>query len=102
MNDVEKMRRLRGTILLLLRDRHDEQQSHADSVMLWSNLNKLSLECGQNEVMTTLQDLKGRGYVNFVQDRNKFTNRVYAVRIEITPKGRDLVDELLVDPAVVV
>jgi hypothetical protein len=102
MSDVYKTTRLRGAILGLLYTRHNEQKSHLDSVALWSTLNGLRFDVGQNEVVTILQDLKGRGYVNFEQEKNKYTNRVYCTLIELTPRGRDVVDELIVDPAVTV
>ena len=96
-----KAKRLRGAILELLRTNHDGQQARFDSTSLWSALVRgLGFDASRNEVKTTLQDLCGRQYVIFQEKKNKDTGEVSIWQIELTPKGRDLLEETIIDAAV--
>jgi hypothetical protein len=97
MADVEQIKRLRGVTLTLVYSRHREQQSRMDHVMLWAMLRKLQHDVGLNDVVTVLQDLKDRGMVTFEQTKDKKTNEVRISLLQITPLGRDLVEETI-DP----
>jgi hypothetical protein len=99
--EVGKSRRLRGAVLKLLRTNHDSQKGRMDGIALWSALVRgLGFDAGQNEVVTCLQDMQGRGYLTFQQSKDKRTNHLYISMIELCPKGRDLLEETIVDPAV--
>lgn len=95
MADVHQVRRLRGAVLELVYARHSEQQSRMDHVALWSMLRELQHDAGENDVLTVLQDLKDRGYLTFSEKKNRLTNRTEISLIQITPKGRDLVEEVV-------
>lgn len=96
-----KAKRLRGAILELLRTNHDGQAARFDSTALWSALVRgLCFDASRNEVKTTLQDLRGRGYVNFAERKNLDTGDVSMWQIELTPRGRDLLEETINDAAV--
>ena len=96
-----KAKRLRGAILELLRTNHDGQQSRFDSSALWSALVRgLGFDAGRHEVKTVLQDLCARGYVTYREKRDKETNEVSIWQIELTPRGRDILEETIEDPAV--
>jgi hypothetical protein len=90
--DIGQVKRLRGAILELVYSRHREQQSRMDHVALWNMLIELQHDAGENDVVTVLQDLEERKYLTFAQKKNRFTNRVEISLIQITPKGRDLVE----------
>jgi hypothetical protein len=89
----ERSRRLRGQILLLLRARHNVQASRYDDVGVTHALQSLAFEIGIGDAVTILQDLEGRGYVRYVQRHDSVTGRVYLEKIELTPAGRDQVEE---------
>ena len=96
-----KAKRLRGTVLMLLRTNHDGQATRFDATALWSALVRgLNFDASQNEVMTILQDLCGRGYITYRDSKDKKTGEVRIFQIELCPKGRDLLEETIVDPAV--
>jgi hypothetical protein len=98
---VARLKRLRGAILELLRDNHDRQWSHLDATALWSALLRgLRFDVSKNEVKTLLQDLGDRGYVRYIQQKDNDTGEVFLVQIELTAKGRDLLEETITDPAV--
>lgn len=98
---VAKAKRLRGAILKLLCTNHDEQLSRFDATSLWSALVRgLAFDASRFEVITTLQDLKGRGYVDFRQRKDEDRGTIYLAQIELCPKGRDLLEGTVEDPAV--
>jgi hypothetical protein len=92
IGDIEQVKRLRGAVLELVYSRHRGQQSRMDHVALWNMLIELQHDAGENDVITVLQDLKERGYTTFAEKKNRFTNRTEISLIQITPKGRDLVE----------
>jgi hypothetical protein len=95
------MKRLRGRILLLLCTNHDDQESRLDSSALWSVLfNRMRFDVSRDQVLTCLQDLKGRGYIDFIQQRDYDKGKTYIVMIELCPKGRDLLEGTIEDAAV--
>ena len=101
MMAAAKMKRLRGAILQLLCTNHDAQSSRFDATALWSALVRgLNFDASRNEVKTILQDLCGRGYCTCVERKDKNTGEVWISQIELTPKGRDLLEETITDPAV--
>jgi hypothetical protein len=98
---VAKRKRLRGAILELLCTNHDQQESRFTSSALWSALVRgLGFEASKNEVITMLQDLKARGYVEFALKKNDQDGEIRIFNIELCPKGRDLLEGTTEDPAV--
>jgi hypothetical protein len=92
---IAKSKRLRGMILELL------QTSRFDSSMLWSALVRgLGFDASENDVITMLQDLRGRSYVEYREIRNLRVGEYRIVQIELCPKGRDLLEGTITDPAV--
>jgi hypothetical protein len=71
-----------------------------DDVALWHILIDLGCDVGQNDVLTQLQDLCDRGYVTFKETKNRLTNRAEISLIQLTPRGRDLSEETIQDPAI--
>lgn len=97
----EKARRMRGAMLMVLCGNHNRQAARMDDVSIGRALMSLLFDVSANEVVTVLQDLKDREYVRFVPRRNSLTGRTYLEQIEITARGRDLVEESSrPDPAV--
>src|SRR5260370_9432333 len=98
---IAKSKRLRGVILELLQTNHDEQKTRFDSSMLWSALvRSLGFDASENDVITTLQDLRGRSYVSYTEIKNLRRGEYRIVQIELCPKGRDLLEGTITDPAV--
>jgi hypothetical protein len=72
-----------------------------DSTALWSALLRgLCFDVSKNEVKTLLQDLGDRGYLRFNRVLNHDTGDAYLVQVELTAKGRDLLEGTITDPAV--
>jgi|SRR5947209_13087257 len=100
---AEARRRLRGEILELVCEGHDNQRSRFTDAILWGVLQRLKYDCSQNEVVTLLQDLKSRGCLEFHQEKRGRSNEVRITLIQITPKGRDLVEgNIPDDPGVLI
>ena len=97
---VEAWKRLRGAILELVDEGHREQRSRMNDLVLWGVLQKLLYDVSQNDVITLLQDLGDRGYLAFTQTKNPRTSEVRISQIQITPKGRDVLEGTEPDPAV--
>jgi hypothetical protein len=99
---TEQLRRHRGVILQLVYVNHEEQGTNIDDVQLWALLSDLGYGVGQNYVLARLQSLSDRGYLKFTTQRNRITGRVAHSRIELTAAGRDLVERIKEDPAVLI
>jgi hypothetical protein len=98
---IARSKRLRGMILELLQTNHDEQKSRFDSTMLWSALVRgLGFDASENDVITMLQDLRGRSYISYTEIKNQRRGEYRIVQIELCPKGRDLLEGTISDPAV--
>jgi len=98
---IARSKRLRGMILELLQTNHDEQKSRFDSTMLWSALVRgLGFDASENDVITMLQDLRGRSYISYTEIKNLRLGVYRIVQIELCPKGRDLLEGTIADPAV--
>ena len=97
-----KMKRLRGAVLTLLRTRHDNRESKMDSTALASALVRgLGFDVSRNEVKTVLEDLCDRGYVSYKEVvPDKESGAVYIVHVQLSSRGRDLLEETITDPAV--
>lgn len=105
--DAAEARRLRGAILDVLYQRHRAQKSRLDAVMLFAVMRRdLLYDIGLNDVVTILQDLRERGCVQFTEHRVGKDGRpvslgdpqptptaeVIISKVQITPRGRDLVE----------
>jgi hypothetical protein len=98
--DTTATKRVRGVIIEVLYSRHQAQQSRVDHVALWHILRDLGCDVGEYDVITELQDLSDRGYVLYKEDKNRLTNRVKILMIQLTSRGRDLREGTIEDPAV--
>lgn len=98
--DAAQNKRIRGAICEVLYARHQAQQSRVDHVALWRILRDLGCDVGENDVITQLQDLSDREYVKYDQKKNRWTNRVEISMIQLTARGRDLVEQTIHDAAV--
>lgn len=98
---AEHVKLIRGVILRMVYDSHRKQQSHPGLLTLAGALERLFYDVSLNDLLTILQDLKERGYLEFVQTKDRWTGHVGISRIGITPRGRDLVEGTSApDPAV--
>ncbi len=92
-------RQLRGLILTLVYINHGRQASRLTSTVLRGTLQREGYQFTRNDVLTILQDLKDRDFVRYSQMRDG-DERLFIFNVEITARGRDLVDGMISDPAV--
>lgn len=97
--DPQRDRQLRGLLLRLLYLNHSRQDKRANSTLLAAVLQREGYDFSDDQVLTMLQDLRDRDYLRF-QHIKKASGRVYLFNIELTSKGRDLMDGISADPAV--
>ncbi len=103
--DVELLKQLRGSILMLVNNRHVAQQSRADHILLWRMLQDLRFSIGESELITICQDLADRGFLKYEESRDKDqhgrpTTRVSLYKLQLTPAGRDLCEGTTSNPAI--
>lgn len=94
------LKRWRGVVLELVYSGHRAQQSRLDYLALWGLMQDLGHDVGRNDVITICQDLKERGYLEFREEKNRWTNATELYEIRIMPYGRDLVERTKRDEAV--
>jgi hypothetical protein len=100
MPDPQLNRRLRGVILKLIAQNHEKQQMRLDDITLTGVLERLQYDVYVDLVRAMLQDLHERALLEFIEERNRKTGEIFIRKIQITPKGRDLVEGTIGDPAV--
>jgi len=98
--NVQHKRRLRGKMLKLVYENHEAQGHRLDDVTLASVLERLLFDAPMNLVREILQDLQERRFISFDLERDRSTGAIAIRRIQVTPSGRDIIEETLSDPAV--
>jgi hypothetical protein len=97
----EQTKRLRGAILEVLNDNHRAQKPRLDLSVIWAVLQKLGHnDLFKNDLVTVLQDLKGRSYITFDLKREEWSGDIRVSKIEITPSGRDVLEGTIEDRSV--
>src|SRR5438552_18897279 len=101
---ADNVRQLRAAILQFIYDNHFAQRSRLRLVQLHGALSRMFFDVSEDELVTVMQDLQERRYLTFKRDeelyRKKRENRIGD--IEISPAGRDLVEQTCADAAVAV
>jgi hypothetical protein len=97
---TRKKTRFRGEVLTILAGRHLSQNARLDDIQVCAALQSNGWDCEIRDVVTILQDMQGRNWVKFEQQRHEVTRRIMLFRIEICPDGQDIVDEVAKSPAV--
>jgi hypothetical protein len=100
MSNSQFHRRLRGVILQQIAGNHERQEHRLDDRTLTAVLEQLQYDVHRDLVQMLLQDLRERGMLSFIGDKNRKTGEISARKIEITPKGRDLLELTISDPAI--
>jgi hypothetical protein len=77
--------RWRGIVLELVYDAFRKKEPRYDYVMLWGMMRKLGQDLGLNDVIFVLRQLQDRGYVDFTEEKNKFTNETRITDVVIVP-----------------
>ena len=93
-------RRLRAEILKLVYENHESQRLRLDDVTLFAIMARLNFDVHVNLVRELLQDLHERECVKFDEDKNRITGEVAIRKIQILPRGRDIVERTTIDRAV--
>lgn len=95
-----KRKELRGEILKLIYLNQEKQSSRLTDVTLWGVLSDLHYDVGRNLVRSLLQDLADRQCVRYQQEKDADTGKIAIRQIEILPRGRDIVDGIVAEPAI--
>jgi hypothetical protein len=90
---------LRGLILTMVYINHKRQRHRLTSTVIHGTIAREGYRFGKNDVLTAIQDLRDRGYLRYQQVRDA-DQALFIEAIEITARGRDLVDRRFDDPAV--
>jgi hypothetical protein len=93
-------RRLRGAILNLIYQNHEAQWGRLDDITATAVLERLQFDVYLGLVRALLHDLKERGLVKFMDERNRVTGGSPIRQIQITPAGRDIIEKIGSCPAV--
>lgn len=96
----EGAKTLRAAILGLVYDNQRRRFSRLGLVQLGGALEKLFYDLSLDDLITVLEDLKERGYIDFDRSKDQRTWHVQVEKIRILPAGRDLVEKTTSDPAV--
>ncbi len=86
----------------MLATNHDRRQSRLDSSLVWSMLVRLGFDVSKDEVTTIVEDLSARLYIKCQLNKKLYDQRgerLY-MQLELCPKGRDLLEGTIEDPAV--
>jgi hypothetical protein len=97
--EAKEARQLRGLILTLVYLNQNRQGSRLTSTVIRGTLQREGYQFNRNDVLTILQDLRDRDYVRYSQVRDD-DGRMFVFDIELAARGRDLVDGIIADPAV--
>jgi transcription initiation factor IIE alpha subunit len=98
--NAQVKRRLRGEVLKLVYENHEAQRTRLDDVTLTGVLERLGFDVFVNLVREILQDLGERELVKFEEEKNRVTGKISIRKIQILPKGRDVIEKTISDLAV--
>jgi hypothetical protein len=98
--NAQIQRRLRGQILRLLRESHEAQRPRLDDVTLAGVLERLQFDVTVNLVKTLVEDLGQRQLLKYERERDLISGKVSLRRIQILPRGRDVLDGIEVEKSV--
>jgi hypothetical protein len=92
---ANNIRGLRATILQIVYDNHFKRNSRLRLTPLHGALERLFFDISEDELVTVLEDLQERGCLTFTRDEKKWkkSRELVIGEIQITPKGRDLVED---------
>jgi hypothetical protein len=93
-------RRMRGEILRLLYEGHEKQRHRLDDVTLTGVLERLHFDVWADLVRELLQDMRDRELISYTEDRNRKTGVTAIRKIELRPRGQDVIEGAASDPAV--
>lgn len=93
-------RRLRGEILKLVYENHERQNTRLDDITLAGVLERLGFDVYVNLVQEILEDLCERGCVKYEEEKNRITGKKSLRKIQILPRGRDVIEKTISDAAV--
>lgn len=102
MNELDRarMRRVRGVVLKLIRLNQKDRKPRLDDITIWGVMSDLKHKVSINELRTALNDLHDRKCISYAELRNDYTGDVSYRKIQIQPRGVDLVEGVEQDPAV--
>jgi hypothetical protein len=92
---ANNIREMRATILQIVYDNHFGRGSRLRLTPLHGALERLFFDVSEDELVTVMEDMQERGYLTFTRDEKKWrkSRELVIGEIQITPKGRDLVED---------
>jgi len=97
-----QIRRLRGVVLKLVGMQHANQRHRYDDYSLLETLERLHFPAHLNLVRTIVQDLIERQCLTAEQVRDRRAGEVAIYKIQITPRGRDILEGTIADAGIAV
>lgn len=91
---------MRGTILRLVYQKHERQETRFMVRTLMSALDDLAFRVYEDLVTELVQDLGDRGYLKFTEIKDRKKGTVSISEIQLTPTGRNIVEGIQADAAV--
>lgn len=98
--DAIVKRRVRGVILKLVLQKHERQEHRYDDYTLLAALDRLSFELYLDIVREILQDMEERDLIAFEERKNRKTGETAISKIQLRPRGRDILEGNATDVAV--
>jgi hypothetical protein len=90
--DARMKKRLRFVTLQLLYEQHDKQRHRHSDVTMTGVLKRMNYDVYVDLVRAILQDLKEREMIDYQHSKDDVTGKFSIFKIEIRPKGRDVVE----------
>jgi hypothetical protein len=98
--DAGTKRNMRGAILKLIYQKHERQETRFRDKTLLAALDKLAFHVYLNLVHELLQNLSDSGLVKYKEDEDGTTGELTISQIQLTPRGRSIVERAETDSSV--
>lgn len=94
--------RWRGLALEMVHSAFRKRFPAYDHIMLADVMRSMGQDVGENDVIFILRQLHDREYLTYREDRNRLTNEISIVNVQISPKGCDVAEKFIEDPSVII
>lgn len=90
--DPKTKRNMRGAILKLIYQKHERQETRFRDATLLAALDDLAFRVYMNTVHEQLQTLKDAGLITYGEKYDRRTGELTISEIQLTPRGRNIVE----------
>lgn len=98
--DAKTKRNMRGAILKLVYQKNERQETRFRDQTLLAALDDLAFSVYLNLVHELLQSLSDSGLVKYKEDKDRKTGELSISQIQLTPRGRSIVEGAETDSSV--